>query len=454
MPTPTDPHALDDAPAARQGICELCTDPGDLVRTDLRENVYLCATHQSAQLRRRLPWRQYLSLASVFLVAVPFLALYAGIAYDTIAAVRSDVVLPSRTLPEAVAYGWGILTMATDHWVSLGIATAVAIALPVSLVLIASQGETVANRVEQASVPNLDDHVRLLYLDNALAMIRGIAMLTTVLTLILAIDAMIDGEPGGAQQVLFCLILSAMLTVEIVKLGAFSNFASKSHLKVTADFALGVSGRRKYARSLDWTRGVIVLAIILSFHVMCFLAATFPAGLAAVGTGLALTLVCAVCTAILAALASLYLHNGDRPTGALVVGVGIFFGMWWASTVFDIAYDKNFHLVNPWGVLLGSGSFILLYLLIALGLISTGPFKGLAYFTARIEDATTALNKATRHTRTKTRRDRTAQREHNTRQNAASPADQEHPPAGATPTDESAAPASSGATLGQACGRQ
>lgn len=434
LSSPDDPQDERGASTATQpAVCEICQDPGKPVKVEGRDVVVLCEACLGSQLRRRLPWRRYLGLLWTSLLLIPSLTLLAGVTAEAVEALRFRSVPPTSTLFETLQHGWELLTAGTDPWGSLGVFTAIAIALPISLVTIASHGEQIARRAETAPVPSLDDYTRLTLLDSALTLSKAIALLTAVLTSVLGIDALLDGRTGWAQQTLTCLILVAVLLIEIGKLDAFPKFADRSRLLVKTALTSGVAGRRDQARQAGLAKATRALVIALALHVLGYLTVALPAGPAALANSLTVTIIGIVCMAMLAGLAALYLSAGDRPTVVLTVLVGLFIGAFWVSILYSVADEMRTRLADPWVAAVGAWSFGPLYLLIALGLLGTGPLRWLAYYTVRIDDALTTLDNAARDwTRRRDGLDRTMREGHETPSlTARSPDRQEQPTAGA-----------------------
>lgn len=402
MPRPNAPDQPGLAPSSQQ-VCERCGAPGRPVTTDQRGTISLCLTCFSAQLRRRLPWRRYLTIVALSLVMVPVLALGFGVGSVTVETLRSDARPPTMTLAETITYGWDLLTTVGDHWGSFAVVTAIAFAVPLSMAPIVSVGETVSRRVKTAQVPSLDDHARLVLLDSGLAVITTAAALTASLTFTLAIDAVIDTEPGGAQQFLYCVILAVILVVEVGKGSAFPSFADESRMMVKAAFALDVRDRRNRAFEIDWVRGFAALAGTLALLILVFLIVMSPAGLPALRPGLTFGLLGLATCVLVAAAAYTYLRDGDRPSGAMTVALAGAAGIFWTSITLSVAVDRQYHEAGPWGVLVGCALILPTYLTIALGLIGTGPLWWLAYFTARIDDIENAVRRFIRAQKPKPR---------------------------------------------------
>jgi hypothetical protein len=371
------------------------------VGTDQRGTISLCSTCFSAQLRRRLPWRRYLTIVSLSLAMVPVLALGFGVGSVTVETLRSDAPPPTMTLAETIAYGWDLLTTVGDHWGSFAVVTAIAFAVPLSMAPIVSLGEAVSRRVKTAQVPSLDDHARLVLLDSGLGVITTAAALTASLTFALAIDAVIDTEPGGAQQFLYCVILAVILVVEVGKGSAFPSFADESRMMVKAAFALDVRDRRGRAFQLNWVRGLASLAGTLTLLVLVFMIIMSPAGLLALSPSFTFGLLGLATCVVIAAAAYTYLRDGDRPSGAMTVALGGGVGIFWTSITLSVAVDRQYHEAGPWGVLVGCALILPIYLAIALGLMSIGPLWWLAYITARIDDIENAIRRFIRDQRRK-----------------------------------------------------
>ncbi|PUB32601.1 hypothetical protein C8K30_1011127 [Promicromonospora sp. AC04] len=383
-------------PPTNAEACEICGNPGSQVQTERRGVVTVCTTCLGRQLRRRLPWRRYLNLAGTGLLLVPVVALLVGTAAEVAEYLRSGSAPPDSTLIETIRHGLELLTAVSDVWGSLGVITAIAIALPISLVTIASHGEQIARRAETAPVPSLDDHARLTLLDGALSFSKGIAHLTAALAFVLAIDALLDGRDGWAQQTVFCLILATILVLEIGKLDAFPKFAARSKLLVTVALVSSVAVRRALAREVSQAQAATALVIALAVHALGYLAVMFPAGPVSIGKSLVVAAVGAVGTAVLAGLAALYLRAGDRPSLTLTVFVGLLIGAFWVSAIYSAAESITGYGINPWVVVLSAWSYIPLYLLTTLGLIGAGPLRWLVRYTVHIDDAITKLDDTAR----------------------------------------------------------
>jgi hypothetical protein len=413
VPESNSPNDPQDKQAASAEVCMTCQEPGDPVRIERRGEVVLCAACLGSQLHRRLPWRRYTGLVWIGLLMVPFLTLVVGVGADAADGLRTGSVPAATTLRETLEHGWELLTTVTDIWASLGVITAIAIALPISLGTIASHGEQVARRAETEPVPSLDDYARLTLLDGALTVSAGIALLTAVLAFILGIDAVMDGRTGWAQQALFCLIIAAVLVIEVGKLDAFPKFADRSRLLVKTNLARSVAGRRTRARRVGAGEGARALVVVLALHVAGYLAVAWPAGPATLGKSLTVAVAGLISIAILACLASRYLGAGDRPTAVLTVLVSLLIGAFWVSILYSVADRMQTYPVNPWGVTVGAWLFAPLYLFVALGLIGVGPVTWLAYYSLRIDDALTVLDRAIR-SRTSERLglDQTAREDH------------------------------------------
>ncbi|WP_423464242.1 hypothetical protein ACO229_06705 [Promicromonospora sp. MS192] len=412
-PSTTDEHGDGlDGPPAPSGSCELCGNPGKPVRAKqtgpaqtgttgqagLEQTgvIVLCEACLGRRLRRRLPWRRYLGLVGIGLFTVPVVGLVVGTLAEVAQYVRSGSVPPTSRTVGTVRHGLELLTTAGDAWGSLGVITAIAIALPVSLVTIASQGEQIARRAETEPVPDLEDYARLTLLDGALTFSKAIAHLTATLAVLLAVGAFLDGGPGWAQQTVLCLVLAAILVLEIGKLDAFPRFADRSRLLVATAMAHGVAARRALGEEVSRGRAAVALVTALGLHLVAYLAVTIPAGWGALSSSLNVVVVGAVGIAVLAALAALYLRDGDRPSLAMTMFVGLFVGVFWVFIIDTVADDMPRHVVNSWAVLLGAWSYPPLYLFITLGLIGTGPLRWLVRYTTHTAHAITRLDDAAR----------------------------------------------------------
>jgi hypothetical protein len=356
--------------------------------------VVLCEACLGTQLRRRLPWRRYTGLAVLSLAMIPFLTLVVGLTTGPEDSPRTSTAPAAASLRETFERGWDLLTTVTDVWASLGVITAIAIALPISLGTIASHGERIARRAETAAVPSLDDYARLTLLDGALTISTGIAMLTAVLTFMLGIDTALDSRTGWVQPAFFYLMLAAVLIIEIGKLGAFPKFADRSRLLVKTTLARSVAGRRDRARHVGRRKAARTLGIVLAIHCAGYLALAWPAGPMVLGKSVNVAVAGLLSIALLATLAGLHLGIGDRPTAVMSVLMGSFIGMFWVGILLSAASELRTYPVNPWGVMVGAWLFAPLYLLITLGLIGTGPLSRLAFYSLGIDDVASGWDRA------------------------------------------------------------
>ncbi|MFI2486871.1 hypothetical protein ACH47X_08175 [Promicromonospora kroppenstedtii] len=325
---------------------------------------------------------------------IPFLTLVVGSTTGPEDRPRTSTAPAAASLRETFERGWDLLTTVTDVWASLGVITAIAIALPISLGTIASHGERIARRAETAAVPSLDDYARLTLLDGALTISTGIAMLTAVLTFMLGIDTVLDSRTGWVQPAFFYLMLAAVLIIEIGKLGAFPKFADRSRLLVKTTLARSVAGRRDRAGRVGQRKAARTLGIVLAIHCAGYLALAWPAGPMVLGKSLNVAVAGLLCIALLTTVAGLHLGIGDRPTAVMSVLMGSFIGMFWVGILLSAASELRTYPVNPWGVMVGAWLFAPLYLLITLGLIGTGPLSRLAYYSLGIDDVLSGWDRA------------------------------------------------------------
>lgn len=376
-----------------EALCAACgTSPGQIVLIAGAQHI-LCSRCVAKRIASRAPlWRLISAVIAIGGLAAGLILMAAAV-HDLVTAGPGGPA--NRTLREMFELGWTEVggTSAGDRVDLLAAIVGIALTVAVSLTATVSAGEKERERQDSASVPDLDAHVRLITLDKIVALESAVILLSAAAIALFTIDTVQDRDPGWPFIAFFASVGGGWLLRSFIHLSAFGSFAEHSRLLVGSERAVQGSCRIDKATAGGWRGGLSALAIFFGAHVAVMAIMAPPAEPRWILLSLVVLL-----SALISPIATLAFAIGNLRSNfwvqfGLAATTGLVFGGAIGTAAARASLFSTMGVADAVQTLAGISIIVTLHLLVAIGFLGTGWFRGLVIFTVKAEEVAGRVTK-------------------------------------------------------------